>query len=203
MMPLNNYSALQASIADFLNRDDLGTQTQDFITLAEAQINRDVRHWRMEARATTTFDARYVALPADWVETIRIVATDDYRALQLLSTDQLERLRPGASAGPPQFYAHTQGQIELFPVPGASITGEILYLAKIPALTDAAPVNWLLTDSPDVYLYGSLLQSAPFLRDDERTATWASLYSAAVTRLNDAGKAAKHSGTTLRVRPPR
>jgi hypothetical protein len=131
------------------------------------------------------------------------VADDNYRALQLLSTDQLERMRPGASAGAPQFYAHTAGQIELFPVPGESYTGELLYYAKVPALSDANTTNWLLTDSPDVYLYGSLLQTAPYLRDDERAAVWAGLYSAAVVRLNDASNKAKHSGTTLRVRPPK
>jgi hypothetical protein len=202
-MALDSYSALKASVADFLNRDDLSSQLSDFVTLAEAQINRDVRHWRMETRATTTFDARYIGLPEDWVETIRVIADDNYRALQLLSTDQLERMRPGASAGAPQFYAHTAGQIELFPVPGESYTGELLYYAKVPALSDANTTNWLLTDSPDVYLYGSLLQTAPYLRDDERAAVWAGLYSAAVVRLNDASNKAKHSGTTLRVRPPR
>ncbi len=202
-MALDTYSALKASVADFLNRDDLSNQVADFVTLAEAQINRDVRHWRMETRATTTLDARYVALPTDWVETIRLVADDNYRALQLLSTDQLERARPGASAGAPQYYAHTAGQIELFPVPGESYTGELLYYAKIDALSDSNTSNWLLSDSPDIYLYGSLIQSAPFLRDDERIAVWAAFYSAAVTRLNAAGAAAKYSGTTLRVRAPR
>jgi hypothetical protein len=202
-MALDSYSALQASIADFLNRDDLGTQAVDFIALAEAQINRDVRHWRMETRAVTTFDARYIALPEDWVETIRITAAPNYRALQLLSTDQLERARPFASSGPPEYYAHTAGQIELFPVPGDSFMGELLYYARVPALTDAEPVNWLLTEAPDIYLYGSLIQSAPYLKEDERAATWGAMYSAAVTRLNAMGAAAKHSGTTLRVRPPR
>ena len=43
-MALTTYTELKASIADFLNRDDLTTVIPDFITLAESQINRDVRH---------------------------------------------------------------------------------------------------------------------------------------------------------------
>ena len=43
-MALNTYTALKTSIADFLNRDDLTSVIPDFIALAEAQINRDVRH---------------------------------------------------------------------------------------------------------------------------------------------------------------
>ena len=44
-MALNTFTALKASIADYLNRDDLTAVIPDFITLAESQINREVRHW--------------------------------------------------------------------------------------------------------------------------------------------------------------
>ena len=51
-MALTNYTGLKASIADFINRDDLTSVIPDFISLAEAQINRDIRHWKMEARSS-------------------------------------------------------------------------------------------------------------------------------------------------------
>ena len=51
-MALSNYTGLKASIADFLNRDDLTAVIPDFITLAEAQINRDIRHFKLEARSS-------------------------------------------------------------------------------------------------------------------------------------------------------
>ena len=56
-MSLSNYTGLKASIADFLNRDDLTAVIPDFITLAEAQINRDIRHFKMEARSSGQQDA--------------------------------------------------------------------------------------------------------------------------------------------------
>ncbi len=43
-MALTYYTGLKTSIADFLNRDDLTSVIPDFVALAEAQINRDVRH---------------------------------------------------------------------------------------------------------------------------------------------------------------
>ena len=66
-MALTTYTELKASIADFLNRDDLTTVIPDFITLAEAQINRDVRHWKMEARSSGVQDAtdEYMQIPSD------------------------------------------------------------------------------------------------------------------------------------------
>ena len=45
-MAITTYAELKSSIANWLNRDDLTSVIPDFISLAEAQIARDVRHWR-------------------------------------------------------------------------------------------------------------------------------------------------------------
>ena len=42
-MALSTYDELKASIADFLNRDDLTSVIPDFIKLAETGMNREVR----------------------------------------------------------------------------------------------------------------------------------------------------------------
>lgn len=52
-MAITTYTELKSAIADFLNRDDLETVAPTFIALAEADINRRLRHWRMEKRAIT------------------------------------------------------------------------------------------------------------------------------------------------------
>jgi hypothetical protein len=51
-----------------------------------------------------------------------------------------------------------------------------------------------------VYLYGSLVQSAPYLKDDARAAVWAGLYQNAITNLNSASERSRHSGSGLRLR---
>ena len=55
-MPITTYTELKAAIADFLNRDDLSAVVPTFISLAEADIQRRVRHWRMEKRSTAELD---------------------------------------------------------------------------------------------------------------------------------------------------
>ena len=67
------------------------------------------------------------------------------------------------TAGKPLNYNITQGEVELFPTPDATYNLEMYYYGKIPALTAANPTNAILTNFPDVYLYGSLMHSAPFL----------------------------------------
>ena len=56
-MAITTYDELKTSVADFLNRDDLTSVIPDFITMAEADLNRNVRHWRMEGAQTQTLTA--------------------------------------------------------------------------------------------------------------------------------------------------
>ena len=53
-MALSTYDELKDSVADFLNRSDLTSVIPDFIKMAETDMNRKVRHWRMENRASAT-----------------------------------------------------------------------------------------------------------------------------------------------------
>ena len=186
-MPITTYSELKTSIADYLNRADLTSVIPTFIDLAEAQINRDVRHWQMENRATTTFDGRYATRPSDWIMTQRMHLTGgSTTAMTLISSQAMSEKRMSTN--------NTSG------TPDASYTGEVLYYQKIPALTDSNTSNWLLGYAPDVYLYGALIHSAPYLAEDGRTSIWASMYQAAVDQLNLQSETSKTSGAGLKLR---
>lgn len=207
-MALSAYSDLKTAVASFLNRPDLTSAVPDFIALAEAQHARDIRHWRMEARSTITASSRYVTLPTDWLETMRLSmgnAAQGYRSLQLVSRDQMERDRAATAdtSGVPTQYCLTGGAIEVFPAPSTTYdSAELVYLARVPALSDSQTTNWLLAQAPDAYLYGALVHSAPYLVDDARLPVWGGLYAQAVAALNASSDAARHSGP-LRIRPPR
>ena len=205
-MALSNYTGLKASIADFLNRDDLTAVIPDFVSLAEAQINRDIRHWKMEARTSGQQDPadEYMQIPADWVETIRLHLTGTGTSVvNLVSRDAMadKRAAQENAAGTPRMYTHADGQFQLYPTPDATTNFELLYYQKIPSLITNTD-NWLLLEAPDVYLYGALLHSAPYLAEDARVAVWAQMYSAAVQRLNQVSEDAMFSGSglTLKVR---
>ncbi len=202
-MALGTYSELQTSLADFLNREDLTSVIPTFIALAEASINRDVRHWRMENRSTATIDGQYFTRPGDWVETIRLhLTTGTTYIMDLVSQNAMADKRQGSEnvAGTPRFYSHSEDQFEVFPTPDESYAAELLYVQKIPALSDSNTTNWLLSDSPDLYLYGALMHSAPYLAEDARVATWATGYSEAVQRLNLTSQQSKFSGIGLKTK---
>lgn len=206
-MAITNYTNLQTTIADFLNRDDLTAVIPTFIQLAEAQMQRDIRHYKMEARVSGQQSAgdEYMQIPADWLETIRLHCTDQGTSpIVMVSRDAMADIRAkneDNSTLTTYYYTHADSQFQLYPTPSATLNVELLYYQKIPDLASNS-TNWLLSDAPDVYLYGSLLHSAPYLAEDARVAVWAQMYSAAVQNVNSASEQARYSGSgmTLKVR---
>jgi hypothetical protein len=153
----------------------------------------------MVKRVTATLDGQFTDLPGDWLEAINVqITTNRVWPLTALSPELADELR-GGSHGAVKNYVIVGESIEMIPAPATDHEAaiEMLYYARIPGLCDAQPTNWLLRDAPDIYLHGALLQSAPYLRDDERIATWGGLYSRAVEELNLAEDRAAYSGSTL------
>jgi len=202
-MPITTYAELKSSITDFLNRDDLDTVAADFIALAEADMQRGLRHWRMEKRSTAEIDTQYSAIPADFLEVIRFyITSNDTRPLELISQAELldRKYRNLNTSGKPAYYAITAGEIEVYPVPDGTYTAELYYYSTIPALSDSNTSNWLLQYYPDCYLYGSLVHSAPYLRDDARIQTWAALYKNAIDSINLESESSKFGGAGRRLK---
>ena len=202
-MALSNYSELKSSVADWLNRTDLTTAIVDFITLAEAQFNKEIRNRKMIKRATATIDSQYSAVPSDWLQTVDfVIESNPIVTLEFVTNEKLDTLRETyTSSGTPEFYTIVGQELEVLPVPdSATLTGELTYYSKIPNLTDTATTNWLLNSNPDIYLYGTLLQSAPYLVDDARIPVWASLYQKLVKDLEIADQKARVGDSTLRMK---
>ena len=202
-MTITTYTELKAAIADWLVRDDLTAVIPSFISLAEAQMQRVIRHHKMMQRAEAEIDTRYFVLPNDWLETVRFHLRGDrtYR-LELTSLDDMLQLRQanGDPSGIPTHFAHVGQQLEVYPSPSGAFDVELLYHKQIPALSDSNTTNWLLADHPDVYLYGALLQSAPYLDDDQRMQVWSTLYGNAIQAINQESKKARYSGSGMRMR---
>ena len=62
-MPITTYAELKTNIADFLNRDDLTSVSSTFVSLAEADLNRQIRHWRQEKRSTAELTRNIAQYP--------------------------------------------------------------------------------------------------------------------------------------------
>ena len=195
-MALSNYTELQASVADFLNRSDLTSVIPDFIKMTESELNRVIRTREMSVRTRAPVSKQYLKLPVDFLGMRNIeLMTDPVTVLQYRNLENLDAHRASDSTGKPIFYSIMQNNIEFAPVPDAEYTLEIVYYQEIPPLADNS-TNWLLTAHPDAYLYGALLQSAPYLQADERIGIWAGKFQQILEQLKTSDEKARFSGTT-------
>lgn len=199
-MALDTFSGLKTTISDYLNRDDLTSIIPSFITLAEAKFNRKLRVRQMVKRATATLDTQYFAFPADFLQAKEFqLNTNPITYLQYVTQNQGDygSANQFISAGKPQFYTIIGTQIQVIPTPDTGYTGELTYYGKIPALSDSNTSNWLLVYAPDLYLYGALLEATPYLKDDERLATWSTLYTNSLGDMEVADQRASVASTPI------
>lgn len=203
-MAITNYGELKSAIGDFLNRSDLTSVIPTFIDFAEAEFNRSLRVRQMVSRAEAVIDTRFSAVPADFVEAkdLVIVTGTPVTPLKFVTQQEAAQIRSEelTAAGKPQYFSVVGGQFEMIPTPDSEYSVEMSYFAKIDSLEDDADTNWLLTDYPDLYLYTSLMHSAPYLKDDERTAVWANLATKAREELIARDTSASFNGSTPRIR---
>ena len=203
MGTITSYSTLQSAIGDYLNRADLTSQIPMFIQFVEADLNTRLRCREMVVRATTTNDEEYVELPPDFLQALNLQIIGGKTPLRYVTLDEADQIKASQIYTQVVAYTILDDAIELVPAPAPddNIQIEMAYYQCVPALTDTNTTNWLLSKSPDVYLYGALVHAAPFLMDDQRINTFASFYSQRVEALNLDSDRAVHSGSPLVARP--
>ena len=203
-MSVTNYGELKSTIADFLNRSDLTSIIPTFIDFAEAEFNRNLRVRQMVVRAEAPIDSRFSALPTDFVEAkdLVIVGTNPVQPLEFITQQEMAQQRNTTftASAKPNFFTVVGSQFEFMPTPNAEYSLEMSYYAKIPALTTDSQTNWLLTDYPDLYLYTSLMHSAPYLKDDERITVSVQLATKAREELLARDASSSFNGSTPRIK---
>jgi hypothetical protein len=202
-VPLATYAELQSSIGDWLNRADLVATIPSFISIAESAHNRQIRTRQMIKRSTATVSDAFTTLPSDMLEiTNAQINGSRVTPLDFVSMTEADKVRRLYPAGTSKYFTIVGDTLELVPNPSSSVEVEIVYYARIPALSASNTSNWLLLMSPDLYLYGALIASAPYLRDDERVMAWMNLYKQALAELQVSDERARFTSTPLRARGP-
>ena len=148
MATITNYSTLKSTIADYLNRADLTSQIETFIQFAEADMNTRLRCREQIVRAEATSSAEYVQLPADWLEAINLHIVGGQQPLRYITLDEADIVNKDQIYVGPHYYSLMNGAIEIVPAPAEDIDIEMIYYAKIPALSDQNTTNWLLRRLP-------------------------------------------------------
>ena len=201
-MSITSYTELQTAVGNWIHRSDLAAQIPDFITLAEVMMNGDLKSRSQEMRMTLTCDtsSRLITLPTDMLEMRRLtlMSADPVRVLEYKSPEQLiadSTYITGAAM--PDSFTVVAGSIEFNSIPDSAYPVELIYQQRLPALSNSNTTNWLLTNWPNAYLFGTLLQSAPYTQDTAQIEVWQRAYQDAIDTVNTIDW---YSGSGLRVR---
>ena len=201
-MAISTYAELQTAVANWLDRDDLTDRVPEFVALAEARMNRLLRIRLMEGKytASTAGGQRNYALPAGYLQMRNLqINTTPIKPCQYVTPEIYDRLYGSTTTGTPEIYTIIANEIQLGPIPAGVQTIEMLFYKKITALSGSNTTEAMLTDNPDVYLYGALLEAEPFIMNDERVGLWAQGFQQAISDLQEQDNKDRHSGSALRV----
>lgn len=205
-MALATYSDLQTSLANWMDRTELATVIPDFITLFETTANVELpirtRYNLTSTTLTATTNNPLMALPSDFLEAVALIETTNglYKQVSALPVSSLYTSFPQPNSGQPGGFAIEGTNILFAPVPDSARTYKLHYYQKITALTTLAPTNWLLTNFPNLYLFGSLTAAEAYLGNDPRLQTWGNLYDNFLQKLTGSVERSKYGGTPLTVK---
>ena len=201
-MALQTFSGIKTEIANWARRTadtDFVAAVPSFIELCEARINRSLRVREQETSATITLTSGAGSLPSDYLEAISVSdGSSPPRVFTPMPKTYGVSEYGNSSGGVTDHYWTLNGTITTVPASDTNLT--CLYYAKVPALSDGAPTNWLLTKAPGVYLYGALIEAAVYMEDDARGAVWGGLFDKELLELQQDSHKAKYARAVSRTR---
>ena len=203
-MALNTYSALKASVANWLNRTDLTDEIVDFISLTEADFNSKLRIRKMISETTITIDAETEDLPTGFLQ-IRdffILSGSTKLPLRYMTPSQMDSIKGTSTTGTPEVYTILGDKLRFAPKPDSTFTATLNFYKKFDALSDSNTSNFILSDHPAIYLYGALYHATNFLGgiDKMLVQKWQQMYGTAMERLERNDREDQFSGSPLQVR---
>lgn len=199
-MGFATYTELKTSIANYLGRSDLTSVIPDFISFAEIRLAREIRTRQTlkVATATMTSGDSTVGIPTDFLEMRDIFIQGNPRnTVSYLSPSAFSRDARAGASGKPVYYTIIGDEMQFAPVPDSAYTLEMLYYYKPTALSTSVATNAYLANFPDALLYASLAEAEPYLMNDARVQTWATLYDRATSDINGSDESSEFAGVPL------
>ncbi len=203
-MAFTNYTSFVTVVENYLARSDLSAQIPDFINLAQQRMTRDLRTRPMLKVSTTTADSGdgTVELPIDFLEMRELhFQGNPPTTLQYQSPDQFFRNLVSTTSGLPFFYTIISNELQFAPVPNGDQTLQMLYYAQPTFISPTTASNLYLANYPDALLYATLAEAEPYLMNDARVQTWASMYDRAISNIMRNDDGSKYPNASINVVP--
>ena len=182
-MPFSNLGELKQEIQDWMDRTDIAGKSDDFVTLAEAGLNRKLSALEVDTTLTGTTDSRTIDLASLGVLVPLSLWMNDYgREIEIL------KLADGdfpviETAGKPSIWASLNDDIVFDRPLGGAYSFRLHHTVKFDLVEDD-DTNWLLTNHPDVYLAACIVWGAGFVDDNPKIARYSALLTDFINDVN-------------------
>ena len=194
-MALDTYDNLITQVIDWSHREDLGPKMPDFIQLAEnTMYSNDVEVLTvrsMETISTALTVGEYISLP-DNFESARGVRLITGSNIGKLTYQAPQQMFNNVAAGMPSFFTIIGNQIQFDRVPDSDYTIQFQYYRKALPLTAANQTNEILTNHPNIYLFGTLAAIFGYTQDTEQEIAYINKLIGAIRGANKADKKGRY-----------
>lgn len=201
-MAITTYAQLKTEVQNWINKTSISASADDFVTLAEAFLNNELRTNQMLALGTGTVSSNPTDLSSELTRYLRVKGLSINSGsrdipLNYIPYDVYQAAYSATSSGTPEFYTLIGDNLYLDPAPSTSYTYSILYYQRLLPL--ASGVNWLLTNHPHIYLYASLAEAAIYAKDDQAAQGYVALRDRYMAALRRSDIRDRFTGTSRRI----
>ncbi len=188
---------LKTQVLDFMARSELTGNVDDFITLAESRLNRELDAVETDTTLTGVVDSRRIDISAlSIVEPIALLLAET-GCDEVLLTPKPDGTFPYIdSSGRPRYWAIDGTNIDFDrPLDGA-YPFRLRYVQRFSLANDAS-TNWLLTNYPDVYLAAVVTWGFIFIKAKEDTSFYKAILDDALPSIKRVISRSKQSVLTV------
>jgi hypothetical protein len=201
-MPLDNYSNFKAAVLRFTgDRNDISDVIDDAISLADSQIYANtttpLRIRSMETRSTATLNtsSRFLELPDGFLMMRRLKIDNDLGDcdIRYRTPDQLPL---HGNTGMPRFFTVTS-QLEFERVPDSAYTVEMQYFRRLAVISGSNPTNDILTNYPNIYLFGTLSEVYKYAAEEEKSQYYYTQFIEAIAGANHQDRRGRYGSSPI------
>lgn len=200
-MAMDTYDDLVVKVKSWLNRDnfpELDVEIEDLMAMAQRRIYRLCDFKIMEKKINFLTSAPTV--PADYLRTKRMRYTISTASTVVLDGSTLDVVESLGSSDTPYLYTIDAGEFVFGPSPSTERDIDLTYYYGLPLLAPLNQTNWFSENIPELVLFGTLLEAALWLKDDNRAAVWEGRFMATKKEQEDSEAKADKEPGSLRVR---
>jgi len=185
---ISTFGELKTAVENWLADTNLTARIPEFITLGEGRIYSDPRLTKLRAFENTTdltISSSTVSLPDRYIGARRLfIDGSPRRRVEFFAPEAFHERNLSTQTGAPKMVTIEGENLVFGPDPDTTYTGKFLFYNSLARFSDDSDTNTLLTNTPNLYLYSALIETAPFLGDDPRIQVWAAMYDSIVENLN-------------------